>query len=125
MGTANIRDRGSIERLYPPDVFAADAAANDRPKAERLQGVRIASAPDDAGEFALERSAQQAGEAPGAVFLAPFHRRTAADGAASDPDPRHGYDGFIDDIIAAAQRRGYHPSASPGPGDARLRGLRQ
>ena len=125
MPQANINDRASIERVYPPYAFARDAAENDRHRVELLKGVRIASAPDEAGNFALEPAAQYAGEVPGAPFLAPFHRRTAEEYAAADPDPRHGYDAFLDDIIEAACRHGYRAEDSPGPGDRRLRGPRQ
>src|SRR5437588_12224777 len=124
MATANIHDRGSIERVYPPDAYAGDASANERRKPAVLKGVRITSAPDEAGDFAIGPATQQVGEVPGAVFLAPFHRATAQEDAAADPDPQHGYDAFIGDIIAAA-RRAYRAEASPGPGDPRLKGLRQ
>jgi hypothetical protein len=122
---ANINDRGSIERVYPPDAFARDAAENDRHRVELLKGVRIASAPDEAGNFALEPATQYTGEVPGTPFLAPFHRRTAEEDAPDDPAPRHGYGRFIDDIIEAARRHGYRAEDSPGPGDPRLRGPRQ
>ena len=121
----NINDRRSIERIYPADAFARDAAENDRPRIEILKGVRVASAPDADGNFALEPAAHYAGEAPSAVFLAPFHRRTAREYAGDDPDPRHGYDAFIDEIIDAARRHGYRAVESPGPDDPRLRGARQ
>ena len=122
---ANINDRQSIERLYPPNTFARDAAENDRHRIEILKGVRIASAPDETGNFELEPAAQYAGEVPGTVFLAPFHPRTAEEHAGDDPDPRHGYDAFIDEIIDAARRYGYRAGESPGPDDPRLRGARQ
>lgn len=125
MDQANVNDRRSIERIYPPDAFARDAAQNDRPRIEILKGVRIASAPDEAGNFALEPGAQYTGEMPGALFLAPFHRRTAEEFAGVDPDPRHGYGAFIDEIIGAARRHGYRADESPGPDDPRLRGARQ
>jgi len=42
------------------------------------------------------------------------------------PIPTRGsYDGFVSEIIEAAQRFGYRAEASPGRGDARLRGPRQ
>jgi hypothetical protein len=122
---ANIHNRRSIERIYPPDAFARDAAENDRPRIEILKGVRIASAPDRNGNFALEPAAMYAGETPGALFLAPFHRRTAEENAPDDPDPRHGYDAFVAEIIDTARRHGYRAAASPGPDDPRLRGPRQ
>ncbi len=125
MATANIHDRQSLARIYPPDAFARDAAENDRPKAEVLHGVRVLSAPDAAGEFGLERASHHAGEAPSAVFLAPFHRAMAANHAAADPDPRLGYEAFLGEIIDATQRFGYRAAASPGRGDPRLKGERQ
>ena len=125
MSQANINDRGSIERIYSADAFARDAAENDRQRIQILKGVRVASAPDGGGYFALEPAAHYAGEAPSAMFLAPFHRRTAKENAGDDPDPQDGYDAFIDEIIDAAQRHGYRAEESPGPGDPRLRGARQ
>ena len=134
MAHANIHDRASIALLYPPDAFAADAAANDRHRVDVLHGVRILSAPDAAGNFALERAKQHTGEVPQAIFLAPFHRATASEHAAADPDPHHGYEAFLDDIVRAARRHGFRAEASPGPGedpltgrpgDPRLRGPRQ
>jgi hypothetical protein len=122
---ANIDDRRSIERLYPPDAFARDAAENDRPRIEILKGVRIASAPDADGNFAMEPAAQYTGEVPGTLFLAPFPRRAAGEPAGDDPDPRYGYNAFIDEIIDAARRHGYRADESPGPDDPRLRGARQ
>ena len=47
MAKADIRDRASLQRVYPPDAFAADASANDTQGAQYLKGVRIASAPDE------------------------------------------------------------------------------
>jgi hypothetical protein len=44
-----------------------------------------------AGDFAIERSAQQVGEVP-AAFFAPFHRVTTQEDAAAEPDPRRGYE---------------------------------
>jgi hypothetical protein len=124
MANANINDRQSIERVYSPDAFARDAAENDRTGVELLHGVRIGSAPDQAGEFEIEPAARHAGEVPGAVFLAPFHRATPNEHAV-DPDPQHGYGAFIAAIIEAARRFGYHAETSPGPGDPRIRGARQ
>jgi hypothetical protein len=125
MSKANVHDRRSIERVYPPDALARDAAENDQASIDRLKGVRIASAPDEAGDFELDPAARYAGEVPGAVFLAPFHRRTPSGDGGAGSDSRQGYDEFIDDIIEAAWRHGYRATASPGPGDARLRGERQ
>jgi hypothetical protein len=125
MTNANVHDRRSIEQVYPRDAFARDAAENDRASIETLKGVRIVSAPDEAGDFELDPAAQYAGEIAGAVFLAPFHRRTPSADGGTGSDPHHGYDAFVDEIIEAAWRHGYRAAASPGPGDARLRGERQ
>ena len=125
MTKANVHDRRSIEGAYPPDAFARDAAENDRASIDTLKGVRIGSAPDETGDFELDPAALYSGEVPGAVFLAPFHRRTPSGDGGADCDPHHGYDEFIDEIIEAAWRHGYRAAASPGPGDARLRGERQ
>jgi hypothetical protein len=125
MPKANIHDRGSVERVYSAEAFARDAAENDRQRVELLHGVRIGSAPDKAGDFELETASLHAGEVPGAIFLAPFHRSTANEHAPADPDPHHGYDAFIAEIIDAAQHFGYRAETSPGPGDRRLRGARQ
>jgi hypothetical protein len=120
MARANINDRGSIERIYPPDAFAVDAADNSKqPGNQVLHGVRIASAPDAHGAFELERASRQVGEVGGALFLAPF-RRDPAGG-----DPAAGYDAFIEEIIAAAPCFGFREETSPGIGDPRLHGLRQ
>ena len=127
MATVNIHDRGSLERIYPAETYAGDASENDRYKTAVLKGVRIAGAPDADGNFELARATQQVGEESQgpASFLAPFHREIAPENAATQPDPRQDYEAFLDDIIAAAGRLHTEPDASPGPGDARLRGPRQ
>jgi hypothetical protein len=125
MPKANIHDRRSVERVYPAEAFARDATENDRQRVELLHGVRIGSAPDKAGDFELEPASLHAGEVPGAVFLAPFHRAMPDEHALADPDPHHGYDAFIAEIVDAAQQFGYHAEISPGPADPRLRGARQ
>ena len=111
MGNANINDRGSLERAYPQDAFAGDAAQNDQPQSAVIHGVSIGSAPDAHGRFALYRAARHVGEPEAPTFLAPA--------AGTD------YQRFLDDIIAAAQRSGFRPEESPGPGDPRIRGARQ
>ena len=125
MPSANIYDRGSIERVYSCDAYASDASQNERRKPALLNGVRITETADEAGNFAIEPAAHYAGEVPGAQFLAPFHRMTAQEHAATDPDPRRGHEAFLDEIIKAARGPGFRPETSPGPGDARLRGPRQ
>jgi hypothetical protein len=127
MPKANIHRRSTLEEVYPPDAFASDAAQNGRVPNEVLSGVRILSAPDAAGHFEFERATRQIAEAVSATFLVP-HRR---DGGVDDPDgdtsadPQAGYEAFLADIVAAAQRFGFKPEESPGRDEPRLRGLRQ
>ena len=90
-----------------------------------LHGVRIGSAPDQAGDFDIEPASLHAGEGARCRFLAPFRRRTADEHAPSGSDPHHGYDAFIAEIIDAAQHSAYRAETSPGPGDPRLKGARQ
>ena len=133
MAKANIHRRSTLEEVYPPDAFASDAAQNGRVPNTLLSGVRILSAPDAAGDFELERATQQIGEAVSASFLAPHRRedRTVDAGrdspatASADPDPRAGYQAFLADVVAIAQRYGFEPEESPGRSEPRLRGLRQ
>jgi hypothetical protein len=121
---ANINDRRSIERIYPPDAFAVDAAENQKqPANELVRGVRIASPPDAAGAFELDPAVLHVGEDPGTAFLAPY--RPVVSEARASTHPHDGYDDFIDRVIAAAREFAATAQASPGPGDPRLRGLRQ
>jgi hypothetical protein len=110
MARVNTNDRGSLERLYPKDVFASDAARNELPNAI-ARGARIASAPDEGGWFELERASRHTGEPETPHFLAPQKGQ----------DHRQ----FLDDIVAAAHRFGFRPKESPGQGDPRIKGLRQ
>jgi hypothetical protein len=133
MPKANIHDRRSLEAAYPPDAFASDAAENGRSPTTLLKGVRVLSAPDAAGEFALERATRQVGEAASAIFLAPQRRedrlidagRDSPTPASAEPDPTAGYEAFLSDLVAAAQQFGFKPEKSPGRDEPRLRGLRQ
>ena len=122
MAKANIHRRSTLEEVYPPDAFASDAAQNGRVPNTVLSGVRILSAPDAAGDFDFERATQQIGEATSASFLAPHRRRRRV---GPMPDPRAGYEAFLNDIVAVAQRFGFEPKESPGRDEPRLRGLRQ
>ena len=137
MERANIHDRGSIERVYPRAVFEQEALSNTRGKASVLHGVRINSAPDGTGAFDLVRAAHQVGEderSASGVFLCPFAHQHATleapEARAGSTDRldalasvRDDYDVFIDKVVATA--RTVHFDPSPGPGDPRLRGLRQ
>ena len=134
MDRANINDRTSIARLYPFAAFLGEANANMRARASMWRGVEIIAGPDAEGWFAMTRASRHAGErevAGGARFLCPFAQATGhapdypAPAAASGGDDGRAaaYDGFIDNIIAAA--RAMPPEPAPGPGDIRLRGLRQ
>jgi hypothetical protein len=121
---ANINDRRSLEQAYPPDAYASDAAQNGRSASEVTSGVRILSGPDGAGEFEIERAAQQVGEATSPAFLAPYRRVESADPGAEPSLPKD-YDSFLDDVVAAAQRFGFEAEKSPGRNEPRLHGLRQ
>ena len=133
MPKANIHRRRTLEEVYPPDVFASDAAKNGRVPNTILSGVRILSAPDAAGDFDFERATRQIAEAASASFLAPHRRedrtqnagRDSPTAVSADPDPRAGYEAFLADIVAVAQRFGFEPEVSPGRDEPRLRGLRQ
>jgi hypothetical protein len=133
MPKANIHRRDTLEQTYPPDAFASDAGENGRAAVELIRGVRILSAPDVAGDFDFERSTQQIGEAVSETFLAPHRRedrlvnagRDSPTEISADPDPRQGYEAFLADIVAAAQRFGFKPQESPGRDERRLRGPRQ
>jgi|SRR5690348_16533654 len=126
MPSANIHRRNTLEEIYPPEAFASDAAQNGRAPNDRLRGVRVLSAPDAAGDFDLEPAAQQVGEAASARFLAPHRpQQEIGDADRTSADPQAGYQAFLADIIAAAQRFGFKSEESPGRDEPRLRGLRQ
>ena len=127
MPKANIHRRRTLEEVYPPDVFASDAAKNGRVPNTILSGVRILSAPDAPGDFDFERATQQIGEAASATFLAPHRREEGIEdaGRGTSTNPQVGYEAFLTDIVAAAQRFGFKPEESPGRDEPRLHGLRQ
>src|SRR5690348_16152044 len=108
MPKANINRPSTLEEVYPPDVFASDAAQNGRMASTVLRGVRILSAPDAAGDFEFERAARQVGEAVSASFLAPHRREdrmadarrdSPTDASADEPGPQAGYAAFLDEIV--------------------------
>jgi hypothetical protein len=89
-----------------------------------VSGVRIVSPADDRGAFELVRASRHTGESDssdGAIFLPPMAQEVAPGSPAPAWDDA--YARFIDQIIAMAKGAEFAPS--PGPGDARLRGLRQ
>jgi hypothetical protein len=135
MADSSIHDRGSIERIYPRELFASDANANMRAETGVLRGVMVRSALDRDGHFELTRAQRQAGESQngeGGVFLCPFAQQTghnddypapAAPSTAKPSASGDAYAAFIDDIIRAARRA--EPTHARGAGDARIRGERQ
>ena len=133
MPTANIHRRDSIERVYPADAFASDAAQNGQVTNQVVRGVRILSAPNAAGDFDLERGSHHAGEPSSPTFLTPYRREEPLINAGQDnptnqptpPDPRAEYESFLADTVAAARQFGFEPEKSPGRDEPRLQGLRQ
>jgi hypothetical protein len=141
MSTANVNDRASVEAIYPRDVYEAEAAQNAVGNAQTLRGVRIDSAPDEKGDFALVRAARDTGEAAGtqdALFIPPmlesreyerFVELPGREGGMAerrDPPAEGSSDGgayaaFIDSIIEAA-RNAQFPERI-GRGDDRFKGF--
>ena len=132
MATANIKRRETIERVYPPEAFASDAAQNGQTTNQVRLGVRVLSAPNAAGDFELERSNKHAGEAASPTFLAPHReeRGVSSEQPGLQPDiapsdPPDSYTDFLTDIVAAAEQFGFEPEESPGSNEPRLQGSRQ
>jgi hypothetical protein len=121
MAKANVEDRTTLERAYPFAAYARDAAQNCLAGSQVVRGIHILSGPDAVGAFDLEPAGRHVGETAGAAFLAPQRR----DGGSGEIDQRAGYEGFLDEVVAAARRFGFDPEQAPGRNDPRLRGLRQ
>ena len=140
MTQASIHDRGSIERLYPREVFEREAGENADAKATVRRGVRILSPVDAQGVFEAERASRHVGEADplgDTVFLAPFLRDASAalapsdaayggpaeagDDAAASAHKRDDYESFVERIVAAARSARFKPAI--GKDDERLRGF--
>ncbi|MBV8089331.1 MAG: hypothetical protein JO139_07105 [Alphaproteobacteria bacterium] len=121
MARANIHYRATLERVYPFEGYASDAAQNSLAQGQVVRGVLILSGPDTAGTFEVEPASRHVGETAGAAFLAPQRR----DGGSGDIDQRASYKEFLDEIVAAARRFGFEPEQAPGRNDPRIRGLRQ
>jgi hypothetical protein len=130
MAKVNINDRRSLERAYPRNAFAGDAAHNARGSVEVVNGVRIASAPDATGCFDVEPASRHIGEPPSPYFLSPVRRTTElvdaghAPRQVASPQPDDGYEQFLDAVMEAAQRHGFRPEEAPGRNEPRLRGFR-
>jgi hypothetical protein len=140
MGSANVNDRASVEAIYPREAFEADAARNSRSKAAVLHGLLIASEVSESGAFELQPAKRHVGEQDplgDTLFLAPFPRdagatmqQTPAYGAAEEKpggldqaeQHGHGYDDFIDGVLAAAARAKFKEPI--GRQEDRLRGFR-
>ena len=128
MAKVNANDRASLERAYPADAFAGDAARNERSTEPLVHGVRVGSAPDAAGWFELEPATRHAGEPETPHFLTPIRRREEmtdqgqAPSQAAPPQPGDGYSRFLDDIVAVARDFGFRREDSPSR-DRRLRGF--
>ena len=128
MAKVNANDRASLERAYPADAFASDAARNERSTGPLVHGVRVGSAPDAAGWFELEPATRHADEPETSHFLMPIRRREEmtdqgqglSQAAALQPDD--GYHRFLDDIVEAARDFGFRREESPSR-DPRLRGF--
>jgi hypothetical protein len=133
MPTANIHRRDSIERVYPSDAFASDAAQNWQVTNQVVHGVRVLTAPNASGDFDFERAAHHVGEPASSTFLTPYRHEGRPISAERDspaiqetrPDPDAEYEGFLTDIVAVARQFGFEPEKSPGRDEPRLRGLRQ
>jgi hypothetical protein len=132
MAIVNVNDRSSLERVYPEDAFAHDAAQNERVPNVLLHGVLIGSAPDDSGCFEVDQATRHAGELKTAHFLAPTRRgeelikegEHRSPRQVALPQPTTGYRQFLDDIIETARRVGFRADQSPGYGERRLKGFR-
>ena len=121
MARANIQDRATLERVYPFEGYASDAAQNSLAQGQVVRGVRILSGPDAVGTFEVEPGSRHVGETTGAPFLAPQRR----DGGSRAINQQVSYHEFLDEVIAAARRFGFEPERAPGRNGSRLRGLRQ
>jgi hypothetical protein len=139
MPEANINDRSSVERLYPREAFARDAAENADAKAAVYRGLRIVSPIDREGRFSAERGSRHVGERDpegDTIFLAPFLAQ--ADAPLGESDAYGGlalagdvlaltvrkaqdYRSFIDRIIEAARAAEF--KSAVGLHDDRLHGF--
>jgi len=124
---ANVRDRRSVEEIYPQEAFAFDAGINSRARTTIHNGVRILSSIEENGDFEIERASRQIGETgrgpDAAIFLSP-NLISAADalveggGYGTTSQRKHGaqghkaadYHAFIDSITEAARQADIRPA---------------
>lgn len=136
MGEASVKDRGTLEKIYPRDVFEQDAARNARGDAEVLHGLRILSRPDDEGSFKVTRMSRQVGEmdpdADGAFLVPQTDRATGglreeSYGGMSETSHSNQssieeeYARFLEDVIETARTATFK---RPIGQDERLKGFR-
>ena len=136
MHKANVNDRASVEAVYPQAAFDEDAGRNALADAAVVHGLRIDSAPDPQGWFALARARHHVGELTGfkeAIFLRPEEPHLSAPLLGSDPDGtaqsptamadkrRQAYAAFIDRVLDTARTADF--AAPIGRDEPRLKGF--
>jgi hypothetical protein len=126
MASVNVSQRDTIERAYPREAFAQDAARNAQTTNEVVSGVRVLLAPN---ERASSSSNGQAGTSARRRRRHFSPRSADANYRPTTPYRQHrpppGGRRLCGEIVIAAREFGYDAAASPGRGDPRIRGLRQ
>ena len=137
MTSANISDRRSVEKIYPRDVWEAEAANNSQGGQKILGGLLIESQPDDAGNFHLRRTTRGSAEIEGSqhyvIFICPYMGRAydvftpifGVHGAIKEKhDALESVDDEYDDFIARVLDAASHARLShiPVAGDRLPRG---
>lgn len=87
MGTANINDRASLEKLYSREQFEQDAARNIAVNTSVVHGLLVTSAPDGTGAFSVAGLSRQVGEGDpegDSLFFIP-HLHEASEGLVAAP----------------------------------------
>jgi len=105
MGTANINDRTSLEKLYPRERFEQDAARNIAADTSVVHGLLVTSAPDENGAFSVAGLSRQVGEGDpegDSLFFIP-HLHEAGEGLVAGP---YGGEREKADSEAKVDRRG-------------------
>jgi hypothetical protein len=138
MPEANVHDRRTVERIYPPDSFDHDSRMNAVVKTEILHGIRITSPPDANGNFSLTRTSHHVAEQDpegDAVFVFSYHYQSddtlmqgpdyggpeeKSGASRGSEDGSAAYDVFISRVIKAARSAdfksaiGFHESRLEG-----------